>query len=114
MLNNKVTQLSQHRTKNWVEINAEARRNCNINSQINFKTTMLQSSLCDYSHPYRVLKETITIAEEVNNDSPKRADKRTKGLILQNCVAFNDCTSEIYNTQTDNKKYLDTVMTMTV
>ena len=73
---------------------------------------MLQSSLCDYSHPYRVLKETI--AEEVNNDSPKRADKRTKGLILQNCVAFNDCTSEIYNTQTDNKKYLDTVMTMTV
>ena len=40
LLNNKVTQLSQHRTKTWVEINAEARRNCNINSQINFTTIM--------------------------------------------------------------------------
>ena len=32
-------QLSNFRTKNWVEINDESRRTYNVNSQINFKTT---------------------------------------------------------------------------
>ena len=35
--------------KNWVEINHESRGTYNVNSQIKFKTTMLKSSLCDYS-----------------------------------------------------------------
>ena len=37
------------RAKDWVEINDESRGTCNVNSQIKFKTTMLKSSLCDYS-----------------------------------------------------------------
>ena len=42
-------QHSKFRTKNWVEINDESRGTYNVNSQIKFKTTMLKSSLCDYS-----------------------------------------------------------------
>ena len=34
-------QPSKFRTKNWVEINDESRGTYNVNSQIKFKTTML-------------------------------------------------------------------------
>ena len=50
------------RTKNWLEISDESRGAYNANSQITFKTTMLKSSLCDYSDAYVLVKGTITIA----------------------------------------------------
>ena len=40
---------SKFRTKNWVQIIDESRKAYNTNSQIGSKTTMLKSSLCDYS-----------------------------------------------------------------
>ena len=43
---------SKFRTKNWVEINDESRGTYSVDSQIKFKTTMLKSSLCDYSDGY--------------------------------------------------------------
>ena len=49
------------RTKNWVEINDESRGTYNVNSQIKFKTTMLKSSLCDYSDAYILVNGTIKI-----------------------------------------------------
>ena len=38
--------------KNWVEVNDEARRKFNTNSQIKFKAAMLKPSLCQYSDVY--------------------------------------------------------------
>ena len=35
---------SKFRLKNWVDINDESRGTYNVNSQIEFKTTMLKSS----------------------------------------------------------------------
>ena len=52
LLDHTSNQPSIFRTKNWVEINDELRRAYNTNSQINFKTTMLKSSICDYSDSY--------------------------------------------------------------
>ena len=49
LLDSKTNQPSKFRTKNWVEVNDESRRAYNTNSQIRLKTTMLKSSLCDYS-----------------------------------------------------------------
>ena len=49
LLDNALNQPSKFRTKNWVEINDESRGTYNFNSQIKFKTTMLNSSFCDYS-----------------------------------------------------------------
>ena len=40
-----------------VEINDDARGTYNINSQIKFKTTMLKSSLYDYSDVYILVKK---------------------------------------------------------
>ena len=45
-------QPSKFRAKNWVEINDESRGRYNINRQIKCKTTMLNSSLSDYSDAY--------------------------------------------------------------
>ena len=49
------------RTKNRVEINDESRGTYDVNSQIKFKTTMLKSSLCDYSDAYILVHGRITI-----------------------------------------------------
>ena len=57
-------QPSKFRTKNWVEVIDESRGVYNVNSQIKFKTTMLKSSLCDYSDAHILLKGTITIAAD--------------------------------------------------
>ena len=52
---------NQFRTKNRVEINDDARGTCNTNSEIKFKTSMLKSSLCDYSDAYILLSGTIIV-----------------------------------------------------
>ena len=52
LLDNTTNQPSKFRTKNWVEINDDSRGTYNTNSQIKFKTSRLNSSLCDYSDEY--------------------------------------------------------------
>ena len=52
---------SKFRTRNWVEINDESRGAYNVNSQIKFKTTMLKSSLCDYSMHIFLLRELLVL-----------------------------------------------------
>ena len=42
-------------------MNDDAPGTCSINSQIELKTTISNSSLCDYSDNYRIIKRTITI-----------------------------------------------------
>ena len=108
-------QPSKFRTKNWVEINDESRGTYNVNSQIKFKTTMLKSSLCDYSDAYIFVKRTTSVnntavaaaaaaAAAVNNDDKK--------IISKNCAPFTNCISEINNTQEDNAKDIAIVMPM--
>ena len=61
LLNDESNKLSKFRTRNWVEINDEARSTYSHNKQIKFKTSMLRSSLCDYSDAYIVVKRNITV-----------------------------------------------------
>ena len=63
LLDNTPNQLSKFRTKNWIEINYKSRGAYNTNSDIRFKTTMLKSSLCDYSDACILVKGRITITE---------------------------------------------------
>ena len=105
-------QPSKFRTKNWVETNNESRGACNVNSQIKFKTTMLKSSLCDYSDAYILVKGAITINGIGADAAARRANKREKGVAFKNCVPFTNCISEINNTQVDNVKDIDIVMPM--
>ena len=103
-------QPSRFRTKNWVEINDESRRTYNVKRQIKFKTTMLKSSLCDYSDAYILVKGTIN----VNNTAAADADANNTNnkVIFKNCAPFTNCISEINNTQVDNAKDIDIVMPM--
>ena len=105
-------QPSKFRTRNWVEINDESRGAYNVNSQIKFKTTMLKSSLCDYSDAYIQVKGTITINGRGADDAAKRADERGKGVSFKDCAPFINCISEINNTQIDNAKDIDIVIPM--
>ena len=56
LLENTANKPTRFRTKNWVEINDRSRRMYNINSQIRLKTSMLRSSLSDYSDAYILIK----------------------------------------------------------
>ena len=103
-------QPSKFRTRNWVEINDESRGAYNVNSQIKFKTTMLKSTLYDYSDAYILVKGTIS----VNNTAAQgaAANNTNKNVIFKNCAPFTNCISEINNTQIDNAKDIDIVMPM--
>ena len=105
-----LNQPSKFRKRNWIEINDESRGTYNVNSQIKFKTTMLKSSLCDYSDAYILVKGTIT----VNNTAAQGAvaNNTNKKAIFKNCAPFTNCISEINNTQIDNAKDIDIVMLM--
>ena len=109
---NKSNQPSKFRTKNWAEINDESRETYNVNSQIKFKTTMLKSSLCDYSDAYFLVKGTITITGAGDDAAARQADERDKGEVFKNCSPFTNCISEINNTQVDNAKDINIVMPM--
>ena len=105
-------QPSKFRTINLVEINGESRGAYDVNCQIKFKTTMLKSSLCDYSDAYILVKGTITINGRGADAEARQADERDKGVSFKNCAPFINCISEIHNTQIDNAKDIDIVMPM--
>ena len=111
MLNNESNKPFKFRTRNWVEINNESRGTYTGND-IKFKTTMLTSNLCDYSDAYILVKETITIPGDGDDDAAKPADERDRGLIFKNCAPFTKCISRINNTDIDNAKDIDIVMPM--
>ena len=89
--------------------NDESRGAYNVNSQIKFKTTMLKSSLCDYSDAYILVKGTITVNNTGTDAAP---NNRNKSVIFKNCAPFTNCIGKINNTQIDNAKDIDIVMPM--
>ena len=101
---------SKFRTKNWVEINDDIRGAYSPNKQIRFKTSMLRSSLCDYSDAYILVKGNIT----VNNTAATgaAANNTNKKIIFKNCAPFTNCISKINNSKVDNAKDIDIVMSM--
>ena len=73
LLGNTVNEPSNFRTKVWVEINDDS---CRMYSQIKFKTSMLISSLYDYSDVYILVKGTIAITGAGADDAAKQIDQR--------------------------------------
>ena len=112
MIDDVSNQPSKFKTKNWVEINDESRGTYNVNSQIRFKTTMLKSSLYDYSDAYFLVKGRITITGAGADAAARREDEREKSVAFKNCALFTNCISEVNNTQVDNAKDIDIVMSM--
>ena len=80
------------------------------NKQIRFKTAMLRASLCNYSDAYILVRGNIS----VNNTAAEgaAANNTIKKVIFKHCAPFTNCISEINNTQIDNAKYIDILMSM--
>ena len=101
---------SKFRTRNWVEINDDIRGAYSPNKQIRFKTSMLRSSLCDYSDAYILVKGNITVNNTAADGAA--ANNTNKKVTFKNCAPFTNCISKINNTQIDNAEYIDIVMLM--
>ena len=85
LLDSASNQPSKFRTRNWVEINDESKESYKPGNNINFKTTMVRSNLCDYADAYILVKGTIKITEA--------GDERNKQVIFKNCAPFTKCIS---------------------
>ena len=100
LLDNTPNEPTKFSTRNWVEINDESRGMYDTNRQIRFKTSMLRTSLSDYSDAYIFAsKGTITVA----NTAAAGADTSDidKKVIFKNRAPFTSCISRINNTEID-------------
>ena len=84
MLDDSSNKTSKFGTKNWVEINDKSRGTYNDDKQIKFKTTMIKSTLCDYSDAYIPVKGKITITGAGTDAATRQADARDKGVAFKN------------------------------
>ena len=73
---------------------------------------MLRSNLCDYVDAQILVKGAITITVAGDDDTAKRLDERSKGVILKNCASFTKCINRINNTDIDHAQDIDIVMPM--
>ena len=83
LLENTPDQPYKFRTKNLVEVNDELGGTYIINIQIKFKTSMLKSSLCDYSDPYILVSGTITITGAGVDAAARQVDKEIQEYYLK-------------------------------
>ena len=91
-MNDESNKPSKFKTRNWAEINGEARGTYPPNKQIKFKTSMLRSNLCDYGDAYILVKGNITVN---NNDGAAAAASNTnKKLVFKSCAPFTNCISK--------------------
>ena len=101
---------SKRRTRNWVEINDEARSPYSPNKQIRFKTSMLRSNLCDYSDAYILVRGNITVNNTVAEGAA--ATNTNKKVTFKNGAPFTNYVNKINNTQIDDAEYIDIVNPM--
>ena len=71
---------------------------------------MLRSSLCDYSDAYVLVKGNITVNNTAADGAA--ANNTNKKVIFKNCTPFTNCISKINNSDIDNAKYIDIIISM--
>ena len=93
-------------TKKWIEVYDQSGKIHNINKQIRFKASMLQSDLCHYSGAYIVVERTITVKG--------RNDRYLKNWLLafKKNASFISCISKINNALIENREDLDVIILM--
>ena len=112
LLDTTLNEIPRFITKKWVVVhdqsdNAEDR--FQPNKQIRFKTSMLQSDLCDFSDAYIVVKGDITLTKTNRRGF---IDTRSRFLAFKNNAPFTNCLSKINDVLIDNSEDLDIVMPM--
>ena len=62
-----------HLNLNWIEIRDESQVTYNKDNQITFKTSILRSSLCDYTDTYILVKGTTPVVNTAAQDAANNA-----------------------------------------
>ena len=88
LLDDTPSQPSKFFTKNWVEINVDSCKTYDINSQIKFKTSVLNSSLWDYKDAYIHVKGTMTVPK--TTAAVAATNGICKRVIFKNFSPFTD------------------------
>ena len=105
LLDNAPNSTSRFKTKNWVEINDESWGTCTKDNQIRFKTSILRSSIYDYSDADILGKGTLTVGNKAAQGQPSNA--ANKKVLLKNCAPFTNCIRRINNKQVDDPHYIN-------
>ena len=108
LLDNASNQPSKFRKKNWVEMNDKSEGTCPVNWQINFKTSVLSSSLCEHNDAYIIAKGNTSVNNTAAADVD--ANNTNKKVICKNCAPFTKCIHRINNTNIDNAQDIDIIM----
>ena len=88
-LNDGSNKPSKFRIKNWVKKYDDVRVAYSPNKQIRFKTSMLRSSVCDYSDAYILVKRNIAVNNTAADGAA--ANDTNKKVIFKNCAPVTNC-----------------------
>ena len=102
LLNNSENEYSKFATKKWYVIDSESKGNYLHENPIKFLTNSLESSLCDYSDAYILVRGNIAVGGAVDN---------TK-LLFKNCAPFRKCRTEINEAFIDEADFINITMPM--
>ena len=75
LLKSTPNEASKSRDKNWVEVNDDSHGTYGANNQIKFKTSMLSSSLYDYSKALILRNGTIIVPNTRTTAAPNNKNK---------------------------------------
>ena len=96
--------VSKFVTRKWIEVNDLSSDQHSVSKNIWFNTLMLRADLCDYGDACIVVKRTIDLGVDVNNDMTQ------KSVLFEKNASFTSCISKINNTFIDNAKDLVIMM----
>ena len=93
---------SKFATKIWYIVDSESNGNYSHHNPISFLTKSIESSLCDYSDAYVLVKENINVTVGDNN---------TK-VAFKNCTPFEKCSTGIAGTLVVEADFINIKMPM--
>ena len=94
-------------TKKRIEVNDQSGETYNTNKQIRFKTSMLESDLCDFNDAYIAVKGAVTVCADKRD-----RDEMNQQVVLKNNAPFISCISKINGVLVENAEDLEIVMVM--
>ena len=100
LLNGSDNENSKFATKKWYITDNESKGNYSHENPIKFLTKSIESSLCDYTDAYILVKGDITA-------TPNNAITQ---VVFKNCAPFKDCRTEINDTFVDYANLINITM----
>ena len=121
LLNSSNNENSKFATKKWYVIDSESKGNYSHPNPIKLLTKSIESSLCDYSDAYILVKGNITVTRTiaVPAGSPAGTQPQRKQplaaptqVVFKNCTPFKKCSTKIDGTLVDETDFINVTMPM--